>query len=155
MSSGIHTNLAGRSDKAPWDRFKRPDKPVAEYTSAEVFEECINLAEVYLNHRGYEVLQRSWTGQRGNADLIAQNEKGVLILVSVSGMLRPNASLVSMPELEDITSFTEKVRPVLKECAQAYNVKSAQVDVIAVCIRGERMAQIRHFANTAQWKQNR
>lgn len=154
MTSKVHPELAKQEDKAPWDCFKRPAKPVAEYTPAEIFEECINLAEVYLSRRGYEVLHCNWTCHSGTVDLVAKDEAGTVVLVSVTGSMALDAPLVSMPSLGAISYETDKVRPMLKECANAHKASAAQVDVIAICIRGERMAQLRHFVKTAEWEQD-
>jgi putative endonuclease len=95
-------------------------------------------AAIYLQDRGYEIIERNWRGRGGEIDLIA-NEKGRLVFIEVKTR---NGSGYGHP-FEAIT--TEKIARMRRLAADWCSVKQVsgikvRLDAISVLISGGRVS---------------
>ena len=124
--------------------------------SNETVEDCVghnallgrrgeDAACAFLERRGYEILERNWTCEYGEADIIARDESD---LVFVEVKTRSNIDL-GFPE----EAVTPKKRDRYEKIAAAYvrNYDRADVplrfDVIGILVSSETRALLRHHVN--------
>lgn len=143
---------AADASVAPWDAYPRPNKPIRDYTSKELGAEGEHLAQVYLVRRGLEIRDINWTCPAGEADIIAQDEPGSVVLVEVKCRMAINAPEEPMPELAVNDEKKARYRKIaLFYLAEHAEVNSARFDVIAINIVQERMARLRHLVGAFAW----
>ena len=88
-------------------------------------KDYIKMAAVYLELKGYEVLERQWNCPAGAADIIARSEDGRLVFAEVNG--RDSAEGGFPPE------DTSDERRDIAETVAALYLMDAPIENTAIC----------------------
>ncbi|WP_251158023.1 YraN family protein [Caniella muris] len=148
----VDQGMAADTSVPPWDAYPRPQKSVREYTERELGAEGEHLAQVYLVRRGLEIRDLNWVCPGGEADIVAAEERGCVVLVEVKCRLAIDAPEEPMPELAvDRRKRARYRRIALYYLSEHPEVDSVRFDVIAINIVQERMARLRHLVGAFAW----
>ena len=150
---GRNTDEAKGDDGEDRDDTGRLKKPIEQYSSAEIGEEGERLAASYLERRGFEVLERNWTCEAGEVDIVAKDvQDNTVVLVEVKTRLALGEDCRIMPELAVDEQKQNRYRKMaLLYLATHMDCYSIRFDVIALNIVGERMAKLRHLLGAFSW----
>lgn len=153
--SAVDMTKAANDSVPPWDAYPRPEKPIAEYTPREIGLEGEHLAQVYLVRRGYEVCELNWKCRAGEADIIARDTDGCVVLVEVKTRLAIGCTEEPMPELAVDDAKKLRYRGIaLTYLAMHLEVQNVRFDVVAINIVQERMARLRHLLGAFSWDES-
>ena len=102
------------------------------------------LATQYLQHEGYTILERNWSFQKAEIDIIAQKEEDTMVFVEVKTR---NSAFFGDPQ-SFVTSSKIKL---LVKAANEYLIRNelqqeARFDIIAV-LKNNKEERIEHFEN--------
>lgn len=117
-----------------------------ELTSTELGVRGEQAAARYLAARGWEVLERNWRCPYGEADIVARDVDGTIVLVEVKTRRETDDELA--PE----EAVGEQKRRRYRVLAAAYladhpAVPLVRLDVIALTAREGGLASVRHIVN--------
>lgn len=130
----------------PWEKITRPSKPIEEYNNKEVGAEGEQLAALYLEYKGYEIVEMNWTSKRGEIDIVARQGDS-LVLCEVKTRISLDDEEV-FPELKVNKTKQKKYRQLaLQYLIDHPKEQSVRFDVIALVITGQQNARLRHLIN--------
>lgn len=99
----------------------------------------------FLERRGYEILDRNWECQFGEADIIAQNNN-VLAFVEVKTRSTAEKGFPEEAVTHEKRSRYEKIAAMYL-CCHDYVDMAVRFDVIALLVAGKNRAFLRHHIN--------
>ena len=136
-------------DEEQRDEDGRLNKPLEQYSTYEIEEEGLRLAESYLEKRKFEILEKDWMCGCGACDFVAKRkDEKQTVLVHVDTKLALDEEEYIMPELNIDGKKQKQFRALcLMYMAQNAKCHSVRYDVIALNIVGERMAKLRHLVS--------
>lgn len=145
--------LSGRSS-GPCRTRRLPDysKPLGRCSNYEIGMLGEDLAEKYLELKGWDILARNYRSPAGEADIVANDADGSLVLVEVkSRYVRGTAAMV-MPEIAVDLEKQRRYRNIgLLYIATHPACDNVRFDVIAVNMADGHKAQIRHLEGAFEW----
>lgn len=120
--------------------------PLSELTSAELGVRGEQAAARYLAARGWEILERNWRCPYGEADIVARDVDGTVVLVEVKTRRETDDGVA--PE----EAVGEQKRRRYRVLAASYladhpAVPLVRLDVIALTAREGGLASVRHIVN--------
>lgn len=145
--------LSGRQS-GPCRTRHLPDysKPLSRCSNYEIGKLGEDLAEKYLVLKGWEVVARNYRSPAGEADIVAYDDQGALVLVEVkSRYVRGKAAMV-MPEIAVDLEKQRRYRNIgLLYIATHPSCDNVRFDVVAVNMADGHRAQIRHLEGAFEW----
>lgn len=126
-------------------------KPIADSNNKELGRLGEDLAALYLESMGMELLERNWSCSFGEVDIIGE-EDGVLVLVEVKTRMADPSDCEIAPELAVNYRKQSRYRKLaLMYLAKQSRLDSVRFDVVAVKIIGEKKARLRYYAGAYEW----
>ncbi|MDD6693890.1 MAG: YraN family protein [Olsenella sp.] len=126
------------------------DKPVSSYSTREVGLEGEAIAASYLVRRGYEVVDRNWRCVCGEADVVARDGDETVLVEVKTRVDRGGDPLA--PELAvGVRKRQTYTRLALMYVSLHPEVTNVRFDVIAVTLRENRSALLRHLVGAFCW----
>lgn len=111
------------------------------------------IAACYLEHRGYDILERGYRCQEGEADLIAHDPAGnTIVLVEVKTRRVARFNDLYPEEAVDRVKRARYRRIASQFLMDRFPVLSLRFDVISVQIKAGQEARIDHFFDVFTWE---
>ena len=144
------TTYGARRRGRPKKVYKRPNKPLCEFTKDEVWHEGEHLAAEHLEKIGMEIIERNWRCAAGEADIVALDDSVVVLVEVKSRRGSPEDNV--FPEV----AVDEEKRRRYRKMAAYYitlhpDIHSVRFDVIAVNLISDRHAKLRRITNAMSW----
>lgn len=109
-------------------------------------KDYIKMAAVYLERKGYEVLESQWECQAGTADIIALSEDGRLVFMEVSGRDRADGGFPPDDTSDERRNVAETVAALYLMDSPTENAAIC-FDTISLISYGTEKAFVRHHQN--------
>lgn len=121
------------------------------YTNRQIGDKGEELAALYLERMGVEVLERNWRCSYGEVDIIARDGDTVILLEVKTRLVRDDDD-----EIEPEQAVGKRKRNKYEKLALVYLAKQTQVDsvrfdVAAVKILGKDHAQLHYTPTAYEW----
>ena len=126
-------------------------KPLSGWNKKQIGRFGEDLAAFYLEQCGLRILNRNWTCRFGEADIVAEDDKEiVLVEVKTRNIQRTDGDVA--PELavnsQKRRRYEKMALMYLANCAERTDVR---FDVIAICLLDEHESYLRHLAGAYEW----
>lgn len=126
------------------------DKPVGSFSTREVGLEGEAIAAGYLVRQGYEVVDRNWRCSVGEADVVARDGDETVLVEVKTRVDRGRGECA--PELAvGVRKRHTYTRLALMYVSLHPEVTNVRFDVIAVTLRENRSALLRHLVGAFCW----
>ena len=126
-------------------------KPLAECNNKTLGRLGEDLAALYLESKGMEILEKNWSCSFGEVDVIGEEDQ-TLILVEVKTRVADSSDTEIAPELAvDYRKQSRYRKLALMYLAKQSRLESVRFDVVAVKLIGEKRARLRHYAGAYEW----
>jgi len=126
-------------------------KPLAESGNKELGRAGEDLAAQYLACKGYEILERNWRCAFGEADIIAEDANGI-VLVEVKTRVSSTVWGEHVPELAvDARKRNRYQKLALMYLSMQTRVDAVRFDVVAINIFDDKTARLRHLVGAYEW----
>lgn len=126
-------------------------RPLAESGNKELGRAGEDLAAQYLAFQGYEILERNWRCAFGEADLIAEDDNGI-VLVEVKTRVSSGAWGENIPELAvDARKRNKYQKLALMYLSMQTRVDAVRFDVVAINLFDDKSARLRHLVGAYEW----
>lgn len=139
--------LSGRQN-GPCRTRRLPDfsKPLSRCSNYEIGAMGEDLAEKYLVRKGWEILARNYRTPMGEADIVAKDPDGELVMVEVKSRYVRGTDALSMPEIAVDFNKQRRYQDIgLFYISTHAFCDDVRFDVIAVNMMDGHRAQLRHL----------
>lgn len=127
------------------------NKPLAECSKKQLGNYGEDLACLFLESKGLEILERNWRCSYGEVDIIAEAD-GVLALVEVKTRLADPEDTQIIPELAVTYRKQSRYRKLaLMYLSRQAKYNTVRFDVVSVKLTGECDARLRHYPRAYEW----
>ncbi|MDY2777459.1 MAG: YraN family protein [Collinsella sp.] len=130
-------------------------RPIARLGCKELGDLGEKLAALYLEERGFEILQRNYRCREGEADLIAFDEAEDLIVLVEVKTRRGGVGECFPEEAVDRNKRNRYRRIASCYLLEHFPVTALRFDVVAIAIESDSSAQIEHIIGAFDWEQGR
>ena len=126
-------------------------KPLAECNNKVLGRLGEELAALYLESTGMEILEQNWSCSFGEVDIIGEEDK-TLVLVEVKTRVTDPSNSEIAPELAvDYRKQNRYRKLALIYLAKQSRLESVRFDVVAVKLVGQKRARLRHYTGAYEW----
>ena len=126
-------------------------KPLDECGNKKLGRLGEELASLYLESMGMEVLERNWSCSFGEVDIIGEQD-GRLVMVEVKLRVVGQGDSDVAPELAvDYRKQNRYRKLALMYLSRQTRFDSIRFDVVGVRLMNEREAQLRHYVGAYEW----
>ena len=126
-------------------------RPLAECNNKALGRLGEDLASLYLESAGMEILERNWSCSFGEVDIIGEEDE-TLVLVEVKTRVTSPSDSEIAPELAvDYRKQCRYRKLALIYLAKQSRLRSVRFDVVAVKLVGEKRARLRHYSGAYEW----
>lgn len=139
--------LSGRQS-GPCRTRRAPDfsKPLGRCSNYEIGVLGEDLAEKYLEGKGWEIIARNYRSPVGEADIVAHDDEGALVMVEVKSRYVRGATALVMPEIAVDFKKQRRYQNIALFYLSTHSVgDDIRFDVIAVNLLDGHRAQLRHL----------
>ncbi len=126
-------------------------KPLDECTTKQLGRLGEELASLYLESMGMELLERNWSCSFGEVDIIGeQDERLVMVEVKLRTVSQEDSDVA--PELAvDYRKQSRYRKLALMYLSRQARLDSIRFDVVGVKLVSEHEAQLRHYVGAYEW----
>ena len=126
-------------------------KPLAECGNKQLGRLGEELASLYLESMGMELLERNWSCSFGEVDIIGEQD-GRLVMVEVKLRVAAREDFDVAPELAvDYRKQSRYRKLALMYLSRQTRLDSIRFDVVGVKLMSEHEAQLRHYVGAYEW----
>lgn len=126
-------------------------KPVLSCNNKEIGRCGEDLAALYLESKGFEILERNWCSPFGEADIIAE-DNGMLVLVEVKTRVTQADDGEVAPEIAvNYRKRSRYEKLALLYLAKQTRLDAVRFDVVAVKLVSPHEARLRHLSGAYEW----
>lgn len=122
-------------------------KPLTELTTREVGIIGERLACMFINDRGFEILERNWKCSIGEVDIIARDRDEVAF-IEIKTRIQPDKDSKLYPELAITDKKINKYRSLIKAyLADHSDILKARFDACGISLETERIAHVHYITD--------
>ena len=117
-----------------------------EFEGKTLHERGIKAASMFLERRGYEILETAWTCEAGTIDVIAKDDEDTVVFVAVNVF---DVAENGLPD-DDVTSENRRRLEIIAgsylSASEAIDV-TVRFDILSMLVIGSDRALLRHHLN--------
>lgn len=121
------------------------------YTNKAIGDKGENLAALYLERMGLEILERNWRCSYGEVDIIARDEKTIILLEVKTRVARFDDEEFAPEQAVGTRKRNKYEKLALIYLSKQTQVDSVRFDVAAVKLLGKDSARLRYMAGAYEW----
>ncbi|MEE1159932.1 MAG: YraN family protein [Atopobiaceae bacterium] len=126
-------------------------KPLTQCGKKQLGDYGEDLACLFLESKGLEILERNWRCSYGEVDIIAEAD-GMLALVEVKTRIADPDDVQINPELAVTFRKQNRYRKLaLMYLSRQTKYDTVRFDVVSVKLTGECDARLRHYPSAYEW----